>query len=177
MTPSTIIDLPFGPVLITEQKDEQDCHACRGYIGIHYLSEHNGSFQLRKSWPEAIEGSGWGKPPSVWRVTKEFTAYPAIYTETGYMYQGDSGEDAGITELQPDQPVTSESVDLGLSNEGNYEQVGKPLCRYSGKIVRIEKDRSFAVLFKGSVTGEDRYAKRGGKFIGVAQAVRGAACT
>ena len=135
------------------------------------------SFRVVKSWPKAIEGDGWGAPPPTWYLTEKFTTYPAIYTEGGYMYHGDSGTSATLTELQPSGPTTSETIDLGASNVGAFEGSHDFSCEYVGKIVNLKKDRSFDVTLTGSIGGTDHYIKRGGKFITASEANRGPTCT
>lgn len=162
--PLRILSLPFGQVLLTERRIKDGCHSCFGAIGVYYLSEQAGKMRVTHSWPNAVEGWGWGAPPTKWRVTDEFTAYPAIYAEGGYMYQGLSGTNATLTELRPSGPTTSERIDLGSSDEGQVGDEGVA-CVYNGEIVNIQRDKSFDVQFSGSTNETAHYVKKNGKFV------------
>ncbi len=174
--PLRIIELPFGPALLTERTIKDGCHACTGAIGVFYLDETDGRTEVKGHWPEAVQGWGWGAPPSSWRVTDKFTAFPAIFAEGGFMGQGVVMESATITELQPSGPATSEYIGTGFSNEGAIVDNERPVCKVEGKIANIRKDRSFDVIASGSVRAVDRYVKRGGKFVATAKIDWGIPC-
>lgn len=163
--PLRIVSLPFGKALLTERRIQDGCHACQGTLGVFYLAERGGKMSVTRSWPKAIEGSGFGAPPTSWRVTNEFTDYPAIYAETSYMAQGDEGQMATIIELTPRGPVASDPVSLRYSDAGTIVDNERPACILDGAIANIRKDRSFDVLITGSIDGTDHYVKRGGRFV------------
>lgn len=174
--PLRIVSLPFGKALLTERKVQDACHACQGAIGVFYLAEEGGKVRVTRSWPKAIEGSGFGAPPTNWRVTNEFTAYPAIYAETYYMAQGDESQMATITELTPRGPVASDPARLRYSDAGTIVDNERPACILEGAITNIRKDRSFDVLITGSVDGTDHYVKRGGRFVLAPSTPHGVTC-
>jgi hypothetical protein len=160
--PLRIIQLPFGPVLLTEDTNT-DGHADVGAIGVYYLKEARGKFQVTGRWPRAVEGWDWGAPPD-WRLTHRFTAYPAIYAWGDYMGQGIILKSATLTELRPDGPATSDLIGTGYDDDGHVEE-GHRTCVVNGKIANIRRDISFEVLVTGSVSAVERYVKRNGRFV------------
>ena len=163
--PLRIIDLPFGPALLTLREIRDGCHACTGAIGIFYLKEEGEKTRLAGSWPEAVEGWGWGAPPAEWKLTNEFTENPAIYAAGGYTGQGITMSSATITELAPTGPVTSELIGTGFTNEGAIVDESETVCAVTGVITNIQKDRAFDVAVSGSVTALDHYIKKDGRFV------------
>jgi hypothetical protein len=163
--PLRIVELPFGPALLTERVIEDGCHACVGAIGVYYLKEEDQQTNVTGSWPKAVEGWGWGAAPTEWSISNAFTKYPAIYATGGYMGQGILMESATLTELTPGGPVTSDLIGTGFSDEGAVVDESRAACVVEGKIANIRKDQSFEVMVKGSRTRTDRYVKRNGKFV------------
>jgi hypothetical protein len=162
--PLKIVELPFGPALLTEQDSEIACHACVGAIGVYYLREKDGHFEVTGRWPRAVEGWGWGHPPTDWTLTDRFTAYPAIHASGGYLAQGIMMEGTTITELRPSGPATSDVIGISYDDEGSREE-GERTCVVKGRIANIRKDRSFDVIATGSVRAVDHYVKRNGRFV------------
>jgi hypothetical protein len=161
--PVKIVELPFGPALLTEVEIERGCHGCAGAIGVYYLKQVNGEFRVKARWPRAIRGWTWGLPPTEWHLTNRFTSYPAIYATGGFLAQGISTGGATITELRPSGPVESDLVGTHYDDEGDPE-TGRRACRVQGRIANVRKDRSFDVVVSGSVKTVAHYVKRGGRF-------------
>jgi len=166
-SPVRILKLPFGLALLTKAEIKDGCHACKGALGIHYLKLVRGHVSVAKSWPEAIEGWGWGAAPRDWYMTDKFTRYPAVYSSGGYTGQGITESSAFITELRPDGPVTSEVIHIGYTNEGAVDE--SRACTVKGKITNIRRDRSFDIVVTGSVHAVHRYGKRNGKFVAISK--------
>lgn len=167
--PIRLMRLAFGPVLLTTTEIKDGCHACVGAVGVFYLSEENGAFKVVKRWPKAVQGWGWGAPPTDWNVTEKFTAYPAIFAEGGFTGQGITCSSASITELRPDGPRQSDLILTGYTNEGAVLEDGttgggEPLRSLEGKIVNIMKAKSFEVKVSGTENFSERYTFRGGKY-------------
>ena len=158
--PVRIVELPFGPVLLTRDTNE-DTHASVGAIGVHYLEEENGRFRATGSWPRAVEGWDWGDPPE-WHLTNKFTANPAIYAWGDFMGQGIITRSATLVELTPDGPVESDLISTGFDDEGHVES--NP-CKIRGRIANIRKDRSFDVIVSGSRSAVEHYEKKSGRFV------------
>lgn len=166
--PLRLLDLPFGPVLLTGSEDPDGCHACTGFIAIHYLDRVPTGFKVRKSWPEGVSGWGWGALPNEWSVTDKFTTYPAIYAEGGYSGQGYTCGSATITELRPEGPVTSDNITLSYSDGGAVEDESKA-TELDGKIGNITREKSFDVVVPGPHGFRERYIRKGNKFVRVGE--------
>jgi hypothetical protein len=174
--PVRIIELPFGPALLTKREIKDGCHACTGAIGVYYLKEQGNATIVTGRWPKAIEGWGWGAAPSKWSLTDKFTALPSIYAAGGYMGQGVIEESATITELRPDGPVTSDVIGTGFSDEGAIVDNERAPCVVEGRIGNVYKDRSFDVIVTGSVRAVDHYVNRSGKFVAASKIDWGVPC-
>lgn len=170
-TPLKLIELPFGPVLLTATASSDDCHACAGSIGVHYLERKGSGFAVRHRWPKAVSGWGWGQPPTDWSISDKFTPYPAIYAEGGFTGQGITCGSAVLTELRPEGPVASDTIALSYSNGGAVDEAsgrtpgGEPARDDQGKIVDIVKDKSFDVRTAGKQPIVEHYVRRGTKFV------------
>lgn len=162
VTPLQLLELPFGPVLLTGAEQKDGCHGCAGHIGIYYLEREGNGFRLKGKWPEAVAGWGWGAMPQDWSMTEKFTTFPAIYAEGGYSNQGYSCGGATLTELRPEGPVSSDLIGLSYSDDG---AVGEDrTTEYEGKIANIVKGKSFDVSVTGSEQFVERYVWKGNKF-------------
>lgn len=174
--PLRIVELPFGPALLTEREIKDGCHACTAAIGVYYLKQQAGKVVVVGRWPKAVEGWAWGAPPPHWALTNSFTAYPAIYASGGFMGQGIVQESATLTELQPSGPITSDVIGTGFSDQGAIAS-DQTACVVKGTIANIRKDKSFDVIVSGSVKAIDRYAKRRGRFVVVSKIHWGVPCS
>jgi hypothetical protein len=163
--PLRIVSLPFGEALLTNREIQNGCHACTGAIGVYYLKNSGGTVEVTGSWPKAVEGWGWGAPPSQWHFTSKFTSSPAIYASGAYTGQGITESSATLTELTPTGPVTSDVIGTGFSDEGAIVDDERPACVVQGNIANIVKDESFDVIVTGSVNAVDHYVRSGGKFV------------
>jgi hypothetical protein len=174
--PIRIIELSFGPALLTKREIKDGCHACTGAIGVYYLKEEGGRTTVTGRWPNAVEGWGWGAAPAEWHITEKFTAYPSIYASGGFMGQGVVMESSTLTELRPEGPTTSDLIGTGFSDEGAIVDDERTPCIVEGKISNIRRDRSFDVIVRGSVKGVDHYVKRNGKFVATSKLDWGVPC-
>lgn len=163
--PLQIVELPFGTALLTRREIKDGCHACTGAIGVFYLNETDGRTAITGRWPTAVEGWGWGAPPSDWHMTDKFTQAPAIFASGSYMGQGIVMESATITELTAAGPKTSDVIGTGFSNEGAIVDESRPACTVKGVISNIRKDQSFDVVASGAVSSTDHYVKKSGRFV------------
>ncbi len=178
VSPVDIVELPFGPALLAKREMKDGCHACSGYLAVYYLRENDEQTVVTASYPEAISGWGWGAAPTEWQITTRFTSNPAVYASGGYMGQGIVESSAVITELRPEGPVSSDLIGTGFSNAGALtDDDPRPRCEVDGKIANVVKDRSFDVVVTGSVSGRDRYVKRGAKFVVVNKREWGTPCS
>lgn len=160
-SPLEIVELPFGRALITKSEIADGCHACSGYLGIHYFKVDGPNVTVTQSWPKAVEGWGWGHAPE-WVLTEKFTSFPAIYASGSYMGQGITMSSASLTELSPLGPTVSELIGTGFDDGGRWDDGSQ--CAVSGTIANIVRDQSFDVVVEGSVRSIDRYVKSAGGF-------------
>lgn len=169
--PVRLLELPFGPVLLTRSQIKDGCHACSGAIGVYYLSRQGIGFTVRNGWPDAVKGWGWGAAPQDWSLTTRFTSFPAIFAEGGYTGQGYTCGGATLTELRPEGPVTSDLIGLHADNLGNVDDEtglafgGEPKSEIDGKIVNVRRNVSFEVSASGTEKVIERYVRKGTKFV------------
>jgi hypothetical protein len=166
-----LIRLPFGPVLLTSVEIKDGCHACVGALGVYYLKETGDRFEAVRRFPKAVEGWGWGSPPSEWTVSEKFTTYPAIFAEGGFTGQGITCSSATITELKPEGPVTSDLINTGFDNSGavlddtGQTGGGDSAQSLEGKIGNIQRGRSFVIQVTGKERFMETYVMKGGRFV------------
>ncbi|HVQ09900.1 MAG TPA: SHOCT domain-containing protein [Allosphingosinicella sp.] len=152
----------FGPVLLTESRIPDGCHACAGYVGAYYLRDTGNGFEVVARYPEAVSGPGWGNPPEGWRIVENFTTHPAVYAEGGSTGQGYTQTYATITELRPQGPIESR-VDLGSDNSGAVLDESQAFA-LEGRITNVVRNRSFDVVYSGSCNLTRRHVFRNGRF-------------
>lgn len=169
-TPVRILNMPFGQALLTSTEIADGCHACAGALGVYYLERTSTGYVVKRSWPKAMDGWGWGAPPTAWTLTEKFTTNPALYAEGGYTGQGITCGGASLVELRPEGPVSSDLINLSFSNAGNVDEAtgrtygGDPARDVEGKIADVQKDRSFAVRVAGKEQFNERYVWTGTKY-------------
>lgn len=167
-TPIRIIELSFGPVLLTQDTNSGGGIDNVGAIGVHYLRELDQGFDLADSWPRLVMGWGWGAPPK-WRLTEKFTRSPAIYAWGDYISQGALISSATITVLRPEGPITSDYIYTGYKASSSQWAGDGAVCSVTGRIANIRKGKSFDVMVTGSRTSVDRYENEGGKIFATRQ--------
>jgi putative oligomerization/nucleic acid binding protein len=171
--PLRVVELPFGPALITSTEIVEGCHACTGALGVYYLRLDGDRVSAVGKWPEAVKGWGWGAPPTDWSISDKFASYPVIVAEGGYMGQGISCGGATLTELRPEGPVESDIIRTSSSNEGavgdDGTAYGEPPRTLEGKFANIVRDKSFEIRVTGTESFTEHYVRRGGKFVSVGE--------
>jgi hypothetical protein len=156
-----LLELPFGPVLITTVTIPQTSHAQTGALGIYYLRRVGARYILKKRWPKAVDGYGFGIPPN-WNLSTRFTRFPAIYAIAGWTGQGYTCGWSLLTELTPSGPVESDTIYTSYSNRG----VGfDKLDEADGRIANIRKANSFDVIATGTRRVVEHYIFRHDHFV------------
>lgn len=57
-------------VLVSTGNNAQDCHACAGWIAIHYLAPQGGGLRVTGEWLEGGGGGSWAaRPNGAFRAT------------------------------------------------------------------------------------------------------------
>jgi hypothetical protein len=157
-----LLELPFGPVLITTVKIEGGAHAEAGALGVYYLRRRRGEgFVLRKSWPHALDGNGFGYPPK-WSVSNRFTEFPALVATAGWTGQGCTSNWLHVAELTPRGPTISGPIHTYYTFDHFGD--GKP-DELDGRIANIRKARSFDVVVHGTAQFSEHYVFRNGRFV------------
>ena len=158
--PTRLVWVGDRAILLSEGTNVSDCHSCTGALAIHYLTPVGQGFRLTGSWPDLVQGAGWGGPPQ-WKMSTEFTSNPAIVDEGGFTAQGCTSGGLMITELRPNRPVQSGLVRTIMSNESGY---GDP-DQIDGHIKNIRREHSFDVVYTGTRSFVEHWIYRGGRFV------------
>jgi hypothetical protein len=164
--PGRLIWPAFGPVLISEGKVQDPAHASAGKIAVHYLKPAGDRFEVARAFPAAV-ATGSNGEVARWSLNPRFSNWPVIAAEGGGTGQGYSCSWLTLTELRPDGPVKVANVPLLYDDTGAKEDgTGRSI---EGKILNINKNQSFDVVYSGSrafsehyVRGPSGYAVAGG---------------
>jgi hypothetical protein len=156
-----LLELPFGPVLITTVNIDRGSHAEDGSLGIYYLRRTGSRYSVRNKWPKAVDGAGFGYAPD-WRLTTRFTKFPALYATAGWTGQGYTCGWSILTELTPAGPIVSDTIYNSYSDAG--VGAGK-VHEFNGRILNVRKAGSFDVVASGTRRFAEHYLFRRDRFI------------
>ncbi|MEO5868017.1 MAG: hypothetical protein ABIS14_00385 [Sphingomonas sp.] len=155
-TPAKLVWHGDTAFLITSSAVKDGCHACSGSLGIYYLKADGARFAVTGKFPHAVEGQGFGAPPSGWSVSDRFGPSPVLYSEGGYTGQGYTCTSFDLTEFGADKPVKLVTVPIHYDNS----DVGDgPAESIDGKIASIEPGKSFTVHYSGSSAFDETYLR------------------
>jgi hypothetical protein len=171
-TPAALEWIGEKAALLSFGRNAQDCHACFGTIGIHYLKPIGDRFEVTGAWPTEIHGVAWGAPTNGLSVSHKFSSHPVVMSEYGDMNQGCAYGGVLLTELRPEGPSHWGSVRTVYVNPVGDDQA----TEISGKIVGIRKNRSFKVVYTGNDRFIETYVRRGSKFVLAAKETRMPVC-
>ena len=162
-TPAALYRVHDGLVLLSEGSGP-DCHACSGFLAVHYLTEGTDGMKVIKGWVDAIPGSEYGAPPQ-WEVRTDLMSAPVVQTVSNGMGQGITCSIARLTELLPDGPkLRADLVPLAYSDEGAIVDDTKP-STVDAAIAPADRDKDFVVKYKGSVTRDVTWSRQGDAFV------------
>lgn len=167
--PGTVVDAPFGPVLVSQGHVPDAAHVDSGYVAIHYLQAAGDGFTVARAYPEAVKSGSFGEMSDM-AVSPKFGDLPVVYAEGGGTWQGYTCSWTTLTELRPDGPA-----ELVTFMDG-YEDGNGDGGSTQGKIADIVPGRSFAVTFTGARTFTATYVRRGNRYVlqgGDANALQG----
>ena len=150
---SKTIDAPFGKIRIEEVGLTDGAHVDGGRLAVTYLA-------TGKSYPEAIEGGSFGGFGE-WSVDDRFSANPVIVSHSGGTGQGYTCVTTQVTELRPEGPTKLAEFKSHFDNEG---VPGDKPQSTDGRIVRVDRDRSFAVEFTGTQAFTAVYTRNGNSY-------------
>ena len=158
-----IIWAPFGPILVLPADNlEEPSPESVGALGVFYLKEESGTFQVVRRWLDAVGGSSMGNPPE-WKFATGFGPNPVIIATGGGVWQGYRCESTTVTELRSSGPVTLVSFRSAYENGGAMEDP-KKVESITGEITNVRRN-SFDVRFKGTRNFIHHYTRNGDAFI------------
>jgi hypothetical protein len=165
--PGRLIWPAFGPVLVSEGKVQDPAHVSAGKIAIHYLRPAGDRFEVARAFPAAVSTGSNGQVAS-WSLNPRFSDWPVIAAQGGGTWQGYTCSWLTLTELRPDGPARLGQIPLVYDDTGAREDgTGRSI---EGKILNINKNESFDVVYSGSrrfsehyVRGPGGYAVAGGR--------------
>jgi hypothetical protein len=165
--PGRLIWPAFGPVLVSEGKVQDPAHVSAGKIAIHYLKPAGDRFEVVRAFPAAV-ATGSNGQLARWSLNSRFSNWPVVAAEGGGTGQGYSCSLLTLTELRPEGPARIAEVPLFYDDRGAKEEgSGRSI---EGKILNINRNQSFDVVYSGSrrfsehyVRGPNGFAVAGGK--------------
>lgn len=159
--PGRLVWLPFGPVLVSEGKVQDPAHASAGKIAIHYLRQKGDRFEVARAFPAAVATGSNGEVAS-WSLNPRFSNWPVVAAEGGGTGQGYTCSWLTLTELRPDGPARIANVPLLYDDRGATEDgTGRAI---EGKILNINKNQSFDVVYSGSRAFSEHYVRGPGGY-------------
>lgn len=155
----TLVDAPFGPVLVSGGEVPDASHADSGYVAAHYLRADGDAFAVTRAFPDAVKSGSNGALTEM-SVSGKFGPLPVIYAQGGGTWQGYTCAWTTLTELRAAGP--SELVTFMTVYEDSTRAGGESI---EGKIADIVPGQSFAVRFSGSREFTSTYVRRGGRYV------------
>ncbi|HEX8514545.1 MAG TPA: SHOCT domain-containing protein [Allosphingosinicella sp.] len=159
--PGRLIWPAFGPVLISEGKVQDPAHVSAGKIAVHYLKPAADRFEVVRAFPAAVSTGSDGQLAR-WSLNSRFSNWPVVAAEGGGTGQGHSCSLLTLTELRPDGPARIGQVPLVYDDTGAKED-GTGMA-IEGKILNIDKNESFDVVYSGSRRFSEHYVRGAGGF-------------
>lgn len=154
--PARLFWTEHGPILLSSGSWAVGM-AGVGYISIHYLQPEGSTFRVRRQWLTAIPGSGNGNPPREPMLSRKFSEYPVIYTESGFTHMGQTCGYFELTELRPDGPhFLGSFLESAFSDDGSNG--------VEGKFAKVSEN-SFQLVFMGRTPSRVSYVRRGDRYV------------
>lgn len=144
------IETAFGPVRIDQYDLVDGSHADGGRLAVSYLGS-------RKDYPKTVVGGSFGNFGD-WAVDNGFSSNPVIVSKSGGTWQGYTCTWTELTELKPNGPVRLALIEDSFDDRG--AATGPPQS-VQGKIVSVERDRSFTMQFEGTRRFAAVYTRKG----------------
>lgn len=159
--PGRLIWPAFGPVLISEGKVQDPAHVSAGKIAIHYLRPAGDRFEVVRAFPAAV-ATGSNGQVARWSINPRFSNWPVIAAEGGGTWQGYTCSWLTLTELRPDGPAKLANVPLVYDDTGSKaDGSGRAI---EGKVLNINKNQSFDVVYSGSRAFSEHYVRGAGGY-------------
>jgi hypothetical protein len=143
--PARLIPMEGVTVLVSEAQTD-GCHGCYGALAVHYLRKQEGGWRRLGGWPEILDGSSFGAPPT-WTIRTDLFPSPAIESMGGGTWQGCTIVKSDFVELTPDRPVVRAQ---GVLTAFDYQPDEAEPASIEGKARPDAPGRSFAVDYQGA---------------------------
>jgi hypothetical protein len=116
--PFAALRLPERTILIVQNENSTDCHACSGRTSLFYFDAAGQS--LTNSFPLVLEGADWGGPQEI-RVID--VGGPTLLLRSDFQQQGYYFEGYQLARLALDRVELLGTFPSLASNDGTIEQV------------------------------------------------------
>jgi hypothetical protein len=158
-----VIWASFGLVLIAPATNKNAYPASSGALGIFYLTELNGKFVVRKSWPATIGGSIMGEPPER-ETSAKFGDMPVVISKAAGFWQGIACHHTSVVGLYPDVGPRPLASFHSFYDNGGAEQNPTKIQAIEGTIENVIAGQSFDVRFDGTMRFVAHYRKNGDRY-------------
>lgn len=158
-----VIWASFGLVLIAPATNKNAYPASSGALGIFYLTELNGKFVVRKSWPATIGGGIMGEPPER-ETSAKFGNMPVVISKAAGFWQGIACHHTSVVGLYPDVGPRPLASFHSFYDNGGAEQNPTKIQAIEGTIENVIAGQSFDVRFDGMMRFVAHYRKNGDRY-------------
>jgi hypothetical protein len=148
-------------VLVSPGRSSEECHACPGFVAVHYLRAEGDGFRPAGEWLSTVQGGTFGQVPG-WEFSTLLSDQPMVALSSGGMWQGIVCSGSSYYELGANGPrevagflVGMDSTGSGIVEAGSFE----------GRVRNVAKGRSFDVVYTGSQRFTEHYEWRGGRYV------------
>lgn len=138
--PGTLVDAPFGPVLVSEGRVPDGSHADSGHVAIHYLAPDGRGYRVTGAYPDAVRSGSFGQLSEL-AVSRKFGRLPVVDTQGGGTWQGYTCSWTTLTELGPTSPRELATFmdaydESGATVDGPGSEAGQDHRHHPGPVVR-----------------------------------------
>ncbi len=141
LTPSALIHTREGFFLVAAASmDSGGCHVCESGVAVTGFADDHGHPGKMTGQEPLISGGTGFNTPTVWRLDRGYTQYPALLVEGGWRGQGCRSHGVGIVELAPDGPHSrldylAEAKDIEDFGDayGGEHVVGRRMSAHAGQ--------------------------------------------
>jgi len=153
-------------VLVSAGTSSIQCHACPGYLAVHYLVADGAGFRLTGAWLDGGGSAGWGRPPD-WSFSTLLSEQAMIRTDGGDGGQGYVCSWSKFYELGPSGPREIADVQTGYSDSGTrIPEEGTPPTEVDGAIRNVVRGSAFDMVYTVR-----NFALRGDAFVAAGRGV------
>jgi hypothetical protein len=151
-------------VLISPGESDQQCHSCPGMLAVHYLEPEGSGFRVAGAWLDGGGSGSWGRPPEA-SFSTLLSTQPMLESRGGWGGQGIVCTNVTYYEFTPRGPRSVADIQLTYSDADSPFSDGRARTVYDGTITHIVKDRSFDVVYGGTLRLTDHYRRVGERYV------------